>query len=474
MSKHPMSRRPNELLRQERLLRGWTQQDLAGRIETDGYTVNRWERGRALPSPYFRQRLCALFGKNAQDLGLLGTPMSAVSPLPAYWQVPSHRNPFFTGRQQTLEQLHHLLCQPQAAARTPSYALSGLAGIGKTQTAVEYAYRYAGAYAAVFWMEAETAHTIAASLVSMAHCLDLPQHQERDQSKLVLAVNSWLNTHGDWLLLLDNVADIELVKRALPAARGGSLLFTTRLHTLGTLAQSLLLEPLSVEEGRHLLLRRAGYGGPDTAEERLAPEEEAACSALVLALDGVPLALDQAGAYLAQTHTSVSAFLHLFQRDPCQLLGAREAHADHPVSVVHTFTGAFERLQQANPAAAELLSLCCFLAPGAIPEALLTEQPAHLGPALAAVVAHPLPFNALCQDLLASGLLRRDGQTHTLTIPALVGAILKRSMPEESQQEWAQRALSLLTQAFPQGECVTRAPWDLAQCWPGSPCWHRR
>src|SRR5215472_6225566 len=99
MSNHRMSRRPNELLRQERLLRGWTQQDLAGRIATDGYTVNRWERGRALPSPYFRQRLCALFGKNAQDLGLLGAPLNAVSALPAYWQVPSHRNPFFTGRE---------------------------------------------------------------------------------------------------------------------------------------------------------------------------------------------------------------------------------------------------------------------------------------------------------------------------------------------------------------------------------------
>ncbi len=236
-------------------------------------------------------------------------------------------------------------------------------------------------------------------------------------------------------MLSDNVADLELVKRALPATRGGSLLFTTRLHTLGTLAHRILLEPLSVEEGRHLLLRRAGYAGPDTAEERLAPIDEAACSGLVLAMDGLPLALDQAGAYIAQTHTSVSAFLHLFQQDPCQLLGERDAHAEHPCSVVHTFTRAFERLQQANPAAAELLSLCCFLAPEAIPEALLTEHPAHLGPALSAVVAHPLQFNALCQDLLASSLLRRDGQTHTLTIPPLVGAILRGSMPEEAQRQ---------------------------------------
>src|SRR5215468_3258587 len=86
MSKHPMSRHPNELLRQERLLRGWSQQDVAGRIETDGYTVNRWERGRATPSPYFRQRLCALFGKNAEELGLLGAEPNAV----AHLHFPAH------------------------------------------------------------------------------------------------------------------------------------------------------------------------------------------------------------------------------------------------------------------------------------------------------------------------------------------------------------------------------------------------
>ncbi len=188
---------------------------------------------------------------------------------------------------------------------------------------------------------------------------------------------------------------------------------------------------------------------------------------LAARLGDLPLALDQAGAYIQQTHTSVSVFLQLLERDPCQLLRERDGHADHPSSVVHTFTQVFERLAQANAAAAELLSLCCFLAPAAIPEALITEQAAQLSPALAAVVAQPLPFNALCQDLLASGLLRRDGQSHTLTIPPLVGAILKRSLPEAAQRQWTQRALSLLPQAFSQGERVSPG-------FPGNGSWHRQ
>src|SRR5579883_3080264 len=72
---------PNEHLKQERLLRGWSQIYVANALGTDGYTVNRWERGRARPSPYFRQKLCELFEKNAFDLGLLPLPLGTADPV---------------------------------------------------------------------------------------------------------------------------------------------------------------------------------------------------------------------------------------------------------------------------------------------------------------------------------------------------------------------------------------------------------
>ena len=298
-----------------------------------------------------------------------------------------------------------------------------------------------------------------ASFVSMVDLLDLASQQERDQSKLVAAALNWLNTHRDWLLIIDNVEDLELVKGFLPTARRGSLLFTTRLQTLGTLASSREVEPMSLEEGMELLLRRSGYVRRDASRQQLSPSDEAIARTLVGAMDGLPLALDQAGAYIEKTHTSLSEFLHLFQTYPIQVLGERDGHADHPLSVVKTFTLSFERLHQANPAAADLLTLCCFLAPDAIPEALLTEHATHLSPSLQAVVSHPLQFNALCNDLLAYSLIQRDAQTRTITIHRLVQAILKRSLPEDTQQEWAQRALNLVNQAFPKGDFAT---W--AQC----------
>jgi transcriptional regulator with XRE-family HTH domain len=214
MNERGTGKQSNDLLRRERLLRGWSQQDIANHLGTDGYTVNRWERGRAMPSPYFRQKLCALFGKNAEALGLLREQGNAEAhslavpeclgqlaqgdeeiqlvptriALPAYWHVPSQRNPFFTGREEILHQLHEVLTPEKTAALNVSYALSGLGGIGKTQVAIEYAYRYAGEYHAVFWLAAETVESLMSSLQHIAEQLHLPERQATGQSQMVAAV----------------------------------------------------------------------------------------------------------------------------------------------------------------------------------------------------------------------------------------------------------------------------------------------
>jgi len=62
---------PNQLLKHEREQRGWSQARVAEQIGTDAGTISRWERGITSPTPYFRERLCVLYGKTAQELGLL-------------------------------------------------------------------------------------------------------------------------------------------------------------------------------------------------------------------------------------------------------------------------------------------------------------------------------------------------------------------------------------------------------------------
>src|SRR5215472_13754627 len=191
---------PTSVLRQERIRRNWRQQDLAEQLGTTVATIQRWEQGSQQPGPYFRVKLCDLFGKSAEELGLLAT--AAPSVLPASedataWCLPFLRNPYFTGREHLLAQVHTLLSrQPTRAALTQAYGVQGLGGIGKTQLAVEYAHQYRNTYRAVLWMQAETHASILASFGPMAAALRLTTPPDADAPKVVAAVLSWLNTHA--------------------------------------------------------------------------------------------------------------------------------------------------------------------------------------------------------------------------------------------------------------------------------------
>ena len=105
------------------------------------------------------------------------------------WNVPYPRNPFFTGREELLTQLTTALRTGGAVtALTQPQAISGLGGIGKTQTAVEYAYRSHPHYQAVFWVRADTRENVVSDFVTIARVLDLPEKDAQDQMIAVHAV----------------------------------------------------------------------------------------------------------------------------------------------------------------------------------------------------------------------------------------------------------------------------------------------
>src|SRR5579875_2937940 len=89
------------------------------------------------------------------------------------WMVPLPRNPFFRGQEALLAEVHRQLHRGKSPALTPCLAISGLGGIGKTQLALEYAYRFRDHYAFVFWVRAEHRETLNADVVSLAEHLHL-------------------------------------------------------------------------------------------------------------------------------------------------------------------------------------------------------------------------------------------------------------------------------------------------------------
>src|SRR5215472_4802032 len=200
-----------ELLKTLRTRRHVTQQTLAARVGVNFNTISKWERGLYLPESKTLVLEVArqLRLSEAETRALLEARLTALSP---HWLVPAPRNPFFTGRRALLKQLHQRLEQEQAVALSQAYALSGLGGIGKTHLALEYAYQHAHDYHAVFWVAAETAETLSASFASIAEGLQLPERAAREQSQVVSAVLRWLATHKGWLVIYDNVEDVQTLK----------------------------------------------------------------------------------------------------------------------------------------------------------------------------------------------------------------------------------------------------------------------
>src|SRR5947209_19309864 len=128
----------NPRLHNAREDRRWSQQQLADLVGTTSVNISRWENGLTFPTPHFRQRLCEIFGKTPVELGLVPPSLPGTS----IGDIPIMRNPYFTGREPLLALLHKRLSTARTAALTQAQALYGLGGIGKKQTAAEYAFRF--------------------------------------------------------------------------------------------------------------------------------------------------------------------------------------------------------------------------------------------------------------------------------------------------------------------------------------------
>ena len=233
--------------------------------------------------------------------------------LPRIWNIPYPRNAYFTGREELLTRLAAALQAGQTTALSQPQAISGLGGIGKTQTALEYAYRYHQNYQAVLWARADTYDALISGFVAFAELLQLPQKEEKDQLKVVQAVKDWLKMHDRWLLILDNADDLALVKDFLPSAGGGHTLLTTRAQSMGRLAGRIEVDTLAQAVGALFLLRRAGLLAPDAELQQAGVGDRATALAITQELGGLPLALDQAGAYIEKMQCSLPDYLQLYR-----------------------------------------------------------------------------------------------------------------------------------------------------------------
>ncbi|HYU73194.1 MAG TPA: FxSxx-COOH system tetratricopeptide repeat protein, partial [Ktedonobacteraceae bacterium] len=380
---------------------------------------------------------------------------------PLAWNIPYGRNPFFTGREKVMTYLHDKLTAGNTMALTQAQAISGLGGIGKTQTAIEYAYRYQHQYRFVLWSSAATLETLLPDFVKLADLLQVPGRDPQNQPVTVAAIKNYLAQQRDWLLILDNADDVEMARDFLPIGNktNGHCILTTRAQALGTVAHAVQVEEMDRQEGTLLLLRRAKLLAEDIPLEQRKAADRTHAEAIVEAVGGLPLALDQIAAYIEETGSSLPDYLKLYQSRRQDLLRRRgRLVTDHPDTVATTWSLSFQKVEQENPAAADLLRLCAFLAPDAIPEEIISEGAPDLGKVLAPIAADPLRLNDAIEVLLKYSLVKRDAETKTLSMHRLVQVVLKDSMNRKVQRQYAERAVHAINRVFPYGWEVENWP----------------
>jgi len=226
---------------------------------------------------------------------------------------------------------------------------------------------------------------------------------------------------------------------------------------MGGLAHRLEIETMDPETGAVLLLRRASLVAHDASLEAASSSDIALAKEIATDLGGLPLALDQAGAYIEETQCGLLEYQRLYHLRRAAILSKRGGlTGDHPEPVGTTWSLSFEKVGYSSPVAADLLQLCAFLAPDAISEEIITQGAEHLGNQLQEIAHNPTAFDEAIKVLLAYSLVHRDSATHTLRIHRLVQIVLKDTMDKLTYQLWAERAVQVVAEAFPRVDFTNR------------------
>ena len=270
---------------------------------------------------------------------------------------------------------------------------------------------------------------------------------------MAAAVRRWLGREPGYLLILDNADDPALVKPFLPPTPTGHVLLTSRAHNFDRLniRRPIALPVLTPDEALAFLGKRTGREGP------LDSAEQAAARTLAGELGYLPLALEQAAAYMVEHEEAFSVYLAAYHAVRLKLLDEMGPVAgEYPETVRTTWKRSFDAVAAASPAAIALLRLSAFFAPDAIPYELILEGASELGEPLASALASPAggehALNKLLTPLARHSLVRRDPEARTYSVHRLVQAVLLDELTAATRKDLAERAVKALNRTFPDVE----------------------
>ena len=346
--------------------------------------------------------------------------------LPEVWGEVPTRNVAFTGRDTMLVMLRKGLL---SSGRSVVHALHGMGGVGKTQLATEYAWRFANEYDAVWWIEAEQADLIGEQLTRFA--IEWGTAQPGTQiGPAVKALFARLRRRGKWLVVLDNAASPEAVRAWVPAGPG-HVIVTSRNPHWSEIATRMEVDVFARGESVALLRAQAPTLTETDADQ------------LAEALGDLPLAVAQAAGLIAETGMPAGEYRQVLGESTTEVMNEGKP-GSYPVPLAAAVRVSLERLTIEDHAAGQLLTVCAFLAPEPIPTRLFTTAPTGVLPEpLATVASSTLAFRRCLGRMGRYGLARITEDR--LQLHRLTQAIVRDTLPPVLRADQTTRAESVLT-----------------------------
>jgi tetratricopeptide (TPR) repeat protein len=344
-------------------------------------------------------------------------------------EIPS-RKPNFTGRAVELQRLRDNLGQQRPYVQV----ISGMGGIGKTELATEYVHRNIDSYEIIWWIRAEHQDRVRDALVKLGQRLELRQAtSDSARDRTVAAVLEALQSGAwsSWLLVFDNAANVLDLQKYMPASRPeGHVIITARQPNSPSRMDADFIEvsPFTDAESVSFLRRTV----PSLAEgnELAAAEDDRRVSEgrrLARTLRHLPLAVEHAAAYLAETGQSVDEYLTRFTENAHQLIDEQSTDSDLPAPVSGTWAMSNTLLTRD---AEHLFNLCSFFSPEPIAAELFLrpigsiEEP----PGLAEFLSSAQRFRAAAAQLHRLSLARVDGARDLIQVHRVVQAVTQRRL----------------------------------------------
>ncbi|MFE9644556.1 FxSxx-COOH system tetratricopeptide repeat protein [Streptomyces sp. NPDC006365] len=361
--------------------------------------------------------------------------LAHTEPPPRLWGSVPQRNRNFTGREDLLEQLNRRLTEGVTAVLPE--ALHGMGGVGKSQIAIEHVYRRSRDYRLIWWIPSEQTNLIVQSLIELGEQMGLRAGADRSAVPAVLEALRVGEPYSNWLLVFDNAENPQEVRQFFPNDGPGRVLVTSRNSQWSSLANSLEVDVFAREESVALIKRRS----PQIPED--------AASRLADSLGDLPLAVEQAAVWLAETGMPVHQYLDLFETKYAELLQV-DPPADYDLPVAAAWNVSLDRLREDHPAALQLLQVCAYFAPEPVDwDFFSAVRGVSAPPGLRAALDDPIKLARAVREIGRYALARIDHRKSTIQVHRLVQRVLIEQMNSAERAEMRHCAHQILAHADP-------------------------